>query len=137
MSLDQALEHFQQHHPNYLNKLKDLVRIPSISFSGFPVERVRESAEAVKALLEEYGFQNTRLLEIEGAHPAVFGEVIVDDTAPTILLYAHHDVQPPGDDEKWETSPFEPTEKDGRLLCPNCGSIWRIENGLYDFKEPL
>lgn len=116
MSIDQALEHFQGEYDNYLNHLKELVRIDSVSFEGFPAERVRDSANAVKKLLEEYGFQNTRLLEIEGAHPAVFGEVIVDDGAPTILLYAHHDVQPPGDAEKWKTDPFEPTEADARLF---------------------
>jgi cysteinylglycine-S-conjugate dipeptidase len=95
--------------------LEDLVRIPSVSAGGYPAAEVRRSAEHIAELLRNEGASGVRLLEFEGAHPAVYGEVPGPEGSPTVLLYAHHDVQPPGPAEEWETSPFEPFERDGRL----------------------
>lgn len=96
--------------------LEDLVRIPSVSAGGYPAAEVRRSAEHIAELLRTEGASDVRLLELEGAHPAVYGEVAGPEGSPTVLLYAHHDVQPPGPAEEWETSPFEPFERDGRLF---------------------
>lgn len=97
-------------------ELDELVRIPSVSAPGFDAQKVRRSAERIGELLTESGFDGVRLLEIEGAHPAIYGEIPAPDGAPTVLLYAHHDVQPPGPEEEWESMPFDPIERDGRLL---------------------
>lgn len=101
--------------PHLKSVLSDLVRIPSVSADGYDPGEVRRSAGTLAEMLRTEGLQNVQLLELEGAHPAVFGEIPGPEGAPTVLLYAHHDVQPPGPAHEWETGPFEPFEKDGRL----------------------
>lgn len=96
--------------------LERLVRIPSVSAEGHDADMVRCSAEETAAWLENSGLHDVRLLEVDGAHPAVFGRTPGPADSPTVLLYAHHDVQPEGDSGLWVSPPFDPTERGGRLF---------------------
>jgi acetylornithine deacetylase/succinyl-diaminopimelate desuccinylase-like protein len=102
--------------PSVLADLKSLIRIPSVAFEGFPAGPLVEAADATAGLLRDAGVADARTLELPDGHPpAVFGSIPAPAGAPTVLLYAHYDVQPEGDPEAWEHPPFEPVEKEGRL----------------------
>jgi cysteinylglycine-S-conjugate dipeptidase len=97
--------------------LEELVRIPSISDLPAHAADCRRSADRTADLLREAGLEDVRLLEIDGAHPYVTGAWSgAGEDAPTVLLYAHHDVQPATNPERWTSPPFEPNERDGRLF---------------------
>ncbi|WP_436537058.1 dipeptidase [Actinoplanes sp. HUAS TT8] len=99
--------------PGVRADLERLVRIPGIAFEGFDHSHVERSAEAVAELLRGCGL-DTQVVR-HGGQPAVIGRKPAPPGAPTVLLYAHHDVQPTGDPALWESDPFEPVERDGRL----------------------
>lgn len=101
--------------PRLKDLLHTLIRMPTVSADGYDPSGVRSGAEAIVELVSDAGFQNARLLESSSGHPAVFAEIPAPDGAPTLLLYAHYDVQPPGPIEEWKTGPFEPEERDGRI----------------------
>ncbi|KDA06312.1 hypothetical protein DC31_10745 [Microbacterium sp. CH12i] len=108
--------------PSALSDLGDLVRIPGMAWPSFDQTQLERSAERVAALATGTGvFDDVRVLRAaipgtdEHGQPAVLATRAARNGKPTILLYAHHDVQPPGADELWETPPFEPTVRNGRL----------------------
>jgi acetylornithine deacetylase/succinyl-diaminopimelate desuccinylase-like protein len=109
--------------PLAIADLSSLVRIPSVSWDGFDPANVEASAVAVKTLLDDLGVFDS--VEISRAalasgdglgQPAVLASRPARNGKPTILLYAHHDVQPPGKDEEWDSSPFEPTVRGDRIF---------------------
>jgi cysteinylglycine-S-conjugate dipeptidase len=99
--------------PRIRADLETLVRIPSVSHPGHEPSQVRRSADATAKILRDAGC-DAKIVEIEGV-PAVIGHIAAPPGAPTVLLYAHHDVQPSGARALWHSEPFEPIEKDGRL----------------------
>lgn len=105
-----------------LAELGDLVRIPSVSWAAFDPANVQASAEAIRVLVENLGVFDTVSISRapvgdseELGQPAVLATRAAKNGKPTIMLYAHHDVQPPGKDEDWNTPPFEPTVLGDRL----------------------
>jgi cysteinylglycine-S-conjugate dipeptidase len=110
-----ALDNFSDHAKDHLQDLKDLIRIPSISFPGFDASPVTSCAEAVATLLRKHRFNDVRILKTTSGYPAVFGQWVGIPGGPTLLLYAHYDVQPVGKEDLWKTPPFEPSEREGRL----------------------
>jgi cysteinylglycine-S-conjugate dipeptidase len=100
--------------PGVRADLERLVAIPSVAFEGFDHSHVEASAEATAGLLRDAGLPDVRIVRA-GGQPAVIGLRPAPPGAPTVLLYAHHDVQPIGDATQWETDPFTATERDGRL----------------------
>jgi acetylornithine deacetylase/succinyl-diaminopimelate desuccinylase-like protein len=108
--------------PRAIADLTDLVRIPSVSWAAFDEQNVAHSADAVAALLRDLEvFDTVAVAQAsigdgdEKGRPAVIARRAAKNGAPTVLLYAHHDVQPPGKDEDWDTNPFEPTVRGDRL----------------------
>ncbi|MDN6202366.1 MAG: M20/M25/M40 family metallo-hydrolase, partial [Micrococcaceae bacterium] len=103
-----------------LTELKSLVAIPGIAWEAFDAAELDRSAEAVAALVRSTGMEDVQILSVDTPEgkpgsPAVVGRRPAQPGKPTILLYAHHDVQPPGDPDLWNTAPFEATESEGRL----------------------
>jgi acetylornithine deacetylase/succinyl-diaminopimelate desuccinylase-like protein len=92
------------------------VRIPSVSALPDHADDVRRSAEATADLFAAEGF-DVEILTVAGGSPAVLATRQAPAGAPTVLLYAHHDVQPVGDRADWESDPFEPTERGDRLFA--------------------
>lgn len=109
--------------PRYVRELQQLLRIPSVSSDATRVNDVRAAAEWLAAKLSWAG---GRVVETDG-HPVVLGEWLERPSASTILVYGHYDVQPPGEAAEWDSPPFEPEVRDGRIYA----------RGATDDKGPL
>jgi acetylornithine deacetylase/succinyl-diaminopimelate desuccinylase-like protein len=103
--------------PSVRADLERLVRIGSVSADPSASKSMRASADEVAGQLRTAGLHDVQVLEVDGGQPAVLGHRPAAPGRPTVLLYAHHDVQPPGDERDWDTDPFEPVERDGRLYA--------------------
>jgi acetylornithine deacetylase/succinyl-diaminopimelate desuccinylase-like protein len=114
--IDAAIAHAEAAWPQTLERLAALVRIPSCSFPGFDPAHVVASAAATADWLRAAGFPEVEVLPGGGAHPAVLAtDRRAGPTRPTLLLYAHHDVQPPLREALWRSPPHEPVIRDGRM----------------------
>jgi acetylornithine deacetylase/succinyl-diaminopimelate desuccinylase-like protein len=111
-----AIEFANSNRPRFLDELKALLRIPSVSTLPEHKGDVRRAAEVLAAELTRIGMENVRLIETAG-HPLVYGDWLRAPGKPTALLYGHYDVQPPDPLDEWLSPPFEPTERNGNLYA--------------------
>ena len=105
-----ALQYLDRNFDDFKRTLVGLSRVPSVSAEGFPPQEVRRSAQGMAEALRQAGVEHVQVLEIPGVHPYVYGDWLHKPGTPTILLYGHHDVQPPGRPEKWKSPAFEPPD---------------------------
>ncbi|MDG5767503.1 dipeptidase [Balneolales bacterium ANBcel1] len=111
------LEYLQSHQDTFREELFQLLRIPSISADPKHKTDVQLAARFLAGQLEAIGMDNVSIEETDG-HPIVLGEYLkAGPDKPTILIYGHYDVQPPDPLEKWQTPPFEPTVRDGKIYA--------------------
>jgi acetylornithine deacetylase/succinyl-diaminopimelate desuccinylase-like protein len=120
-------EYQNEHKDKFLNELLDLLRIPSVSADSKYKGDVAKCAEAVKQSLLDAGCDMVEICETAG-HPIVYGEKIIDPNLPTILTYGHYDVQPADPLELWDSGPFEPVIKEGKIYargaCDDKGQMY-------------
>jgi acetylornithine deacetylase/succinyl-diaminopimelate desuccinylase-like protein len=114
MDLEDLRARVQAVLPGVRQNLEELVRIQSVSADPARAGEVQRSAEAVRDLFAAEGF-SVRITSAEGGAPALIAQRPGPEGAPSILLYAHHDVQPENDHADWDSPPFEPTERGERL----------------------
>lgn len=109
-------EYLDKNKEKFLNELLELLRIPSISARTENKQDMVKCAEAVKQRLTEAGVDRAEIYTTEG-HPVVYAEKIIDKNKPTVLVYGHYDVQPADPLELWNSPPFEPVVKDGKIYA--------------------
>jgi acetylornithine deacetylase/succinyl-diaminopimelate desuccinylase-like protein len=109
-------DYLSQNKQRFLDELLDLLRIPSVSADSKYKGDVARCAEAVKENLLKAGCDKAEICPTEG-HPIVYGEKMIDPSAPTVLVYGHYDVQPADPLDLWHSGPFEPVVKDGRIYA--------------------
>ena len=119
MDIDELRTRLSAELPRLREDLEDLVRIESVSADPARAAEVQRSAEAVAALFRAEDFEDVMIVSAreDGRAPAVLARKPAPDGRPTVLLYAHHDVQPENDHGEWDSPPWEPTERDGRLFA--------------------
>ncbi len=116
MSMESVLPYIRQHREEHLEQLKELLRIPSVSTKPESKPDVERAAKWVADSLSKAGLENVALMST-GGHPVIYGDWLHAKGSKTILVYGHYDVQPPEPLELWDSPPFFPTVRDGKLYA--------------------
>jgi acetylornithine deacetylase/succinyl-diaminopimelate desuccinylase-like protein len=127
-----AVTFARENHARFLDELKNLLRIPSISTLPEHAGDCRKAAEMLAGEFRRIGMENVRLIETsegrEGGHPLVYADWLHAAGKPTVLVYGHYDVQPVDPVGEWHTPPFEPTERNGNIYARGAvddkGQVW-------------
>ncbi len=122
-----AVSYARENQKRFLDELKDLLRIPSVSTAEEHKDDVRKAAEVVANDLKRTGFEHVEIISTQG-HPLVYADWLHASGKPTALCYAHYDVQPAEPLDEWHTPPFEPTERNQNIYARGAvddkGQLW-------------
>src|SRR6204780_4961566 len=122
-----AIDYARSNQTRFLNELKDLLRIPSVSTAPEHKSDVQKAADVVANELRRIGMENVELITTKG-HPLIYADWLHAPGKPTVLCYAHYDVQPAEPLDEWISPPFEPTERNGNLYARGAvddkGQLW-------------
>jgi acetylornithine deacetylase/succinyl-diaminopimelate desuccinylase-like protein len=125
--MENITQYLETNREKFLEELFELLRIPSVSADAQYADNVRTAAEFVKEKLIAAGADKVELCETAG-HPIVYGEKMIDENLPTVLVYGHYDVQPADPIELWETPPFEPVIRNNKIYargaCDDKGQMY-------------
>lgn len=113
---DTLVQAAQAQAPQAIEQLSELVSYPSLAFDGYDLQPGLDCAEAVRRQMQEAGVANVEIIDMGGRLPLVWGTISGPQGAPTVLLYAHYDIQPaPIEEQGWQTDPYTMTQAaDGR-----------------------
>lgn len=122
-----AVSYARENQQRFLGELKDLLRIPSVSTAPEHKDDVRRAAEYVANNLRNIGMENVEVIHTP-KHPLIYADWLHAPGKPTVLCYAHYDVQPPDPLDEWKSPPFEPTERDKNIYARGAvddkGQLW-------------
>src|SRR6266571_9462014 len=116
MAAAAALDYARQNQQRFLNELKELLRIPSVSTLPQHKQDVMRAADFVAAEMKRIGLEHVEVIPTEN-HPLVYGDWLKAPGKPTLLLYGHYDVQPPDPLEEWKSPPFEPEVRNDNIYA--------------------
>jgi len=114
--LENVVNYINSHRDTYVEELKQFLRIPSISTLAEKKPDMKTAAEFVAGKLRSAGMQNVKIIETKG-HPLIYADWLNAPGKPTVLIYGHYDVQPVDPINLWDSPPFEPTIKDGKIYA--------------------
>jgi acetylornithine deacetylase/succinyl-diaminopimelate desuccinylase-like protein len=122
-----AVDFARNNQQRFLSELKDLLRIPSVSTLEEHKPDVKKAADFVASELRRIGMENVEVIPTKG-HPLLYADWLHAQGKPTVLCYAHYDVQPPDPLDEWKTPPFEPTERNNNIYARGAvddkGQLW-------------
>src|ERR1700694_4084678 len=128
-----AVDYARDNQQRFLNELKDLLRIPSVSTLEEHKADVQKAADFVANDLRRIGMENVEVIPTKG-HPLLYADWLHAPGKPTALCYAHYDVQPPDPLDEWKTPPFEPTERNNNIYARGAaddkGQLWMEVKGV-------
>src|SRR6516164_4009462 len=141
-----AVDFARSNQQRFLNELKDLLRIPSVSTLEEHKPDIKRAADYIASELRRIGLENVEIVPTKG-HPLIYADWLHASGKPTVLMYAHYDVQPAEPLDEWHTPPFEPTERNNNIYARGAvddkGQLWMEVKALealmqaHDGKLPV